>query len=263
MVRRILRRIVPPGIRRAIRARLVAAPHVAPPVIPPAAPPVVPVENKEIVPPRTREMGDVFSEVYDSGIWGRRGSRSGFGSDLKQTAIIQVEVPKLLNEFEVRSLLDIPCGDFFWMREVDLAIEQYIGADVVSELIKANQSDFGNETREFRRLDLSRDSLPSVDMILSRDVLVHFSFADIVSAIDNIRRSGARYFLTTTFTDPRDNIDIHTGEWRALNLQRAPLNFPEPLRLITEGCTEAGGDFADKCLGLWRVADLPDLRSRL
>jgi hypothetical protein len=28
--------------------------------------------------------------------------------------------------------------------------------------------------------------------------------------------------------------------------------------VINEGCTEAGGDYADKSLALWRVGDLPD-----
>jgi hypothetical protein len=44
-----------------------------------------------------------------------------------------------------------------------------------------------------------------------------------------------------------------------LNLQLPPFNFPAPLRLIEENCTEDGGKYADKSLGLWRLSDLPDL----
>jgi hypothetical protein len=42
-----------------------------------------------------------------------------------------------------------------------------------------------------------------------------------------------------------------------LNLQYAPFLFPAPLAVINESCTEAGGDYADKSLALWRVEDLP------
>ena len=37
----------------------------------------------------------------------------------------------------------------------------------------------------------------------------------------------------------------------------APFNFPPPLRLVNENCTEGDGAYGDKCLGLWRLADLP------
>ena len=39
-------------------------------------------------------------------------------------------------------MLDIPCGDFYWMKEVDLKDIEYIGADIVDELIKKNNDKF-------------------------------------------------------------------------------------------------------------------------
>jgi hypothetical protein len=92
-----------------------------------------------------------------------------------------------------------------------------------------------------------------VDLILCRDLLVHLSFHDIKSALSNIFESGSRFVLTTTFPTRDINRDIETGQWRPLNLQRPPFSFPPPIRLITERCTELGGQWADKCLGLWEV----------
>lgn len=105
-------------------------------------------------------------------------------------------------------------------------------------------------------LDLTRDRLPTVDLVLCRDCLVHLSFAQAQQALANIAASGARYLLTTTFTGRSENADIPTGKWRALNLQRPPFNLPQPLELINERCTEKDGRYADKSLGLWPVADL-------
>jgi hypothetical protein len=48
-----------------------------------------------------------------------------------------------------------------------------------------------------------------------------------------------------------------TGDWRPINLERAPFNWPAPVELIVEECTESGGVFADKSLGLWRIDALP------
>lgn len=76
---------------------------------------------------------------------------------------------------------------------------------------------------------------------------------------ENIKRSGSGLLLTTTFRELATNRDIEDGDWRALNLQRAPFFFPEPAAVIVEGCDEAGGDYADKALALWPVAQLPSL----
>jgi hypothetical protein len=65
--------------------------------------------------------------------------------------------------------------------------------------------------------------------------------------------------LTTTFPEHDQNSDIVDGDWRLLNLQRAPFLFPGPLRLINERCTEADGAYDDKSLGLWRIDSIPQL----
>jgi hypothetical protein len=72
-------------------------------------------------------------------------------------------------------------------------------------------------------------------------------------------RSGIPYLLTTTFPRGEANEDIVTGDWRVLDLERAPFHLPAPLRILNEGCTEGSGVFADKSLGLWRTEALRDL----
>jgi hypothetical protein len=104
------------------------------------------------------------------------------------------------------------------------------------------------------RLNLCADPLPEADLIFTRDCLVHLSFADIAKAVANVKASGATWWLTTTFPGCTQNRDIFTGDWRKVNLQLPPFNFPPPERLISEQCTQPHGE--DKSLGLWRVADL-------
>ena len=96
--------------------------------------------------------------------------------------------------------------------------------------------------------------MPRCDAILCRDALVHLSFANIERALANFRRSGADWLITTTFPGWQTNADCEDGDWRALNFERAPFNWDAPLELINENCTEAGGGWRDKSLGVWRLA---------
>ncbi|MCF6178565.1 MAG: hypothetical protein L3J63_04130, partial [Geopsychrobacter sp.] len=162
----------------------------------------------------------------------------------------------LLRQLEIKSFVDAPCGDWMWMKEVDLPVEHYIGLDIVEALVEKNQQAFGNSKISFQSMNLADADLPKADLIFSRDCLVHLSFEDSLNVLANFKRSGARYLLTTTFTARKKNEDLGSGFWRPLNKQLAPFNFPEPLELINEGCTEGNKLFADKCLGLWSLQDL-------
>ena len=48
------------------------------------------------------------------------------------------ELPNLLQEFKVESMLDIPCGDFYWLKEVNLDFLTYTCADIVEHIIQEN-----------------------------------------------------------------------------------------------------------------------------
>lgn len=135
---------------------------------------------------------------------------------------------------------------------------EYVGADFLPEIIEGNARYSLPGQRDFRVLDILTSVLPRADLVLCRDCLVHFAFADIAHAIANVRASGGTWLLTTTFPGQTENVDIRTGDWRPLDLERAPFNWPRPVELINELCTEGGGLFADKSLGLWRITDLPD-----
>jgi SAM-dependent methyltransferase len=204
----------------------------------------------------TASVEATFTKKYHRHQARHMDSLSGPGSDLAQTAAVRQRLPGLLREFNCSSLLDLPCGDFYWMNTLELDVD-YVGGDIVAELIERNQRTFQGARRRFLRLDLQHDDLPVADLVLCRDCLVHFSNRDIVLALNNLKRSGSRYLLTTTFVDRDRNSDIVTGKWRPLNLQRPPFGLPAPLELIDEAHPEAR--YRDKHLGLWRIDDIPAL----
>jgi hypothetical protein len=205
----------------------------------------------------TRAEG-VFRAKFVTNAWGGVESRSGSGSDAEQTRVLVAELPQLFRKFGIGSMLDVPCGDFQWMRDVDLAGIRYVGADIVPEVVEGNQS-FARDGVRFLSLDLLRSGLPPADLVLVRDCLVHLPYGDIFQGLRNLCRSGGTYVLTTTFPDHKVNSDIRLGGWRPLNLELAPFGFPPPRHFINEHCREGAGRYADKSLGLWRLSDIEPL----
>lgn len=199
---------------------------------------------------------EVFRDIYQNNTWGDEQSASGKGSNLEQTETIREVLPALLAQFEIRSILDLPCGDYYWMNHTDLCGVDYIGGDIVPDLIEQNRKTYQQPGVQFEILNVIEDTLPSVDLLFCRDCLVHLSEQNVFAAIENIKRSGITWLLTTTFPDTTENKDILTGQWRRINLETVPYSFPAPATKLLEDFP-GDGDFADKSLALWRVSDLP------
>jgi hypothetical protein len=195
-----------------------------------------------------------FNEIYLTNAFNGRESRSGGGSSLFQTRKICKAIPKLIQDLDIHHLLDVPCGDWNWMQYVDLGDIRYTGGDVVKNVVDQNNAAYGNETRCFKQLNVVTDPIPHVDLILCRDGLVHMNFSDGLSAIEQFRKSGTKWLLSTTFTDRDSNCELYEGlGWRPLNLEKPPYNLGKAELYIIEGCTEDNGHYSDKSLGLWRI----------
>lgn len=197
---------------------------------------------------------DLFTRIYKTNHWLSQESISGPGSELKVTTTMRQELSKLIKRFGITSIADAPCGDCNWMRHVDIGSCRYIGIDIVQELIENNIKFFG-PAREFRHLNLIENVIEKVDLIICRDMLAHLTNEQIFAALRNFKQSGSKYILVTTNLMSQYNPDIaHAGDWRKLNLELAPFNFPRPLALIEEDVPfewERG-----KHLALWFLDDL-------
>jgi len=193
-----------------------------------------------------------FARIHATNLWGAATSRAVLGSEPTATERVATALPAVLARCGVRTLLDAPCGETRWLRA--LPGVRVIGVDIVPAVIEQARRTTGGD---FRLADVTSDALPRADAILCRDCLVHLSFANIARVVANFRASGATWLLTTTFTDWDANADCADGDWRALNLTRAPFGWPAPVEIIDEGCIEGDGAWADKVIGVWRLADLP------
>jgi len=196
----------------------------------------------------------IFTRIFQTGGWRSRESASGPGSTVRITGTIRALIPDLIDKYKLQTILDIPCGDFNWMKEVDLSSVNYLGADLVADLVAQNNEKYARDNVKFTKLDLAVDLLPRVDMVLTRDCLVHLSFTECLQAISNIKKSDSKYLLATTFPALTAHEDIVTGGFRKLNLALEPFNFPLPLELYSENHDVMINPH--KCLGLWDISQL-------
>ena len=73
-----------------------------------------------------------FNIIYDTNYWSDGQSRSGSGSNLESTKSIKSHLPKIIKDFEIKSIFDAPCGDLNWMQEILKTIDiNYHGSDSV------------------------------------------------------------------------------------------------------------------------------------
>lgn len=204
-----------------------------------------------------KNTSKVFTNIYVENTWGSIESVSGKGSETKHTQVLLKKLDPLLKKMEIKSVLDAPCGDYNWMKDLNKSNLDYTGMDIVEDLV----SDLNLKYREisnirFQTGNILSDELPKVDLIFCRDCLVHFSFEDIFKALRNFKNSGSTYLLTTTYIHRGKNNQIQTGGWRAINLEKAPINFPKPRRIIWENNLDDQGMYHDKCMALWNLNDL-------
>jgi hypothetical protein len=191
-------------------------------------------------------LANKFTHIYRKNLFNGSVSLSGNGSDLGQTSELRLKLPNLIKSLNVRTLLDIPCGDLYWISKIDLNNVTYIGADIVPDLVALNSEKYGSAFKNFIVLDLSREVPPKVDLIFCRDLFVHLSTRDIKSALQNISKSKSTYLAMTRGVG-----------WRPINFQLEPWVFQDPLYLINEKCSEENGLWGDKSIGVWRISDLP------
>ena len=205
------------------------------------------------------ERQQTFAGYHYAGLLRGDETLSGPGSTIAQTAVIARTLPALLKSLGVHSLLDAGCGDFNWMRRLELDLDRYVGVDIVPELIALNRKRHSGPRRDFACLDFACADLPRADAVLCRDTLVHYPLDTARAVLRNIRRSGADYLIVTTFPGRGPNGNIPLGGWRPLDMEARPFAFPPPLHLIVENCTEMNGSYADKSLGVWALSDLVSL----
>lgn len=170
-----------------------------------------------------------FTEIFKSNAWGGSDSVSGTGSSLEATELLRSSLPSIFKELRINSIFDAPCGDFSWFKLIISSNDiEYIGADIVSNLVENNNLQNTNDNISFIKMDITENEFPRVDLMFCRDCLFHLSFNDIRKVLVNFVNSDIEYLMTTTHINLNEfeNSDIATGDYRKIDLFSEPFCFP-------------------------------------
>lgn len=203
-----------------------------------------------------RHKEKAFEHIYRENMWSSGESRSGGGSEISATATIRKTLPLIWKKFNVKIFLDVPCGDFNWMNTVDKAGIEYIGGDVVEEVVKQNNEQYSTLLIRFKKINITTDALPKADMIFCKDCLQHLSNENVLKALQNFKRSGAKYLMVTSYPLTLRNHDILDGDYRPLNLLKKPFNLPKNYIFKVREKSKNSGVEIDKTMYLWKICDI-------
>jgi hypothetical protein len=198
-----------------------------------------------------------FEEIYARKKWGDPAAGhpiSGSGSQLHYTLNLRKKLPIIISKFNVKTIFDCPCGDFNWMREVDLQSVNYTGGDIVQKIVDLNNELYSCSKVNFIKFDIVENHPPAVDLMIVRDCFIHFPRWATKKALSNIRKSKVKYILTTTTSSSEKSVNnnINFGDWTWLNLRKSPYHLPAPILKIKE-------EENKKFICLWRTDQIPEL----
>ena len=166
----------------------------------------------------------IFDSIYASNAWH---AGSGIGSTEENTRQYRWFLQNFLRANNIKSVLDVGCGDWQHSRHIDWSGIEYLGIDV-SAVVLAGTRNFTRPGITFEQLNAITDPLPSVDLLVTKDVLQHWSNADILAFLPKL--TSARMALITNGFHPdgmpRLNADITAGLWRPVDLRLPPFNLP-------------------------------------
>ena len=144
----------------------------------------------------------IFDNIYVNGVWGKDehgNATSGSGSQTQYIVDSYVAAVKtILEENDIRTMVDLGCGDFnVGSRFLDLC-DKYVACDISNVILEANKQKFKFDHLEFKKLDLTVDMLPIGDIAFVRQVLQHLSNHDVKRFVDKLNQEKHFKYLLVT-----------------------------------------------------------------
>lgn len=206
-----------------------------------------------------------FEVIYKYSYWriDKNESLSGYGSSFAATENLLKDLINFINKENIKTIFDVPCGDFYWMKKLNFSNLKYTGGDIVTDLILDNISKNKNSNVNFLQFDILNNIPGTFDLIMNRDCLVHFKDRDVIIALKNLKQSKSKFFASTIYPNINRNINSNLPDnWRPLNLCIEPFNLPKPYILLNDKektQKNLPNITQEKYLAVWKLNDLSHL----
>jgi SAM-dependent methyltransferase len=188
----------------------------------------------------TGNIEKTFSDIYQNQRWGK-GAGSGEGSDLARNQTYLRLIEKFIRDREIKSVVDLGCGDWQFSRQIDWSGASYVGVDVVPSVIQDLNAQYARPGVRFVHGDVVTCDLPDADLAISKDVLQHlpnelilkflrrlgrFKYAILTNDRRQYHLPGWRNLWNLWPTDiTRPNMEISGGGYRPVRLREPPFKL--------------------------------------
>lgn len=164
----------------------------------------------------------IFNKIYEENVWE---FGSGYGSIPENTEQYRWFLNNFIRTNNIKTVLDVGCGDWQISRMMDWTGLNYIGVDV-SDVVLNNTKQFSSSYVKFIELDAVDDDLPSADLLIIKDVMQHWNMNDIFKFIPKLKTFSKALIINDPLNvDFPYNVDIDAGGYRPLDLSIEPFNL--------------------------------------
>lgn len=193
---------------------------------------------------------EVFGRIAAANAWGSKETISGPGSTLEACSPILKKLPVWFARYHIQKIADLGCGDFNWLRRLDFSGLEYDGYDVATLAI-ARASLHATRNIRFQVADILEISVPKVDLVILKDVLIHLPNSEGISILDKIRKN-ARYLAATSYPGYRNELrkSLKAGEFAPVDLEVTPFSIGMPLEAVN---VPHKSETSAKLFAIWRL----------
>ena len=184
---------------------------------------------------------DVFEKIYEEKWWGisdAKNHKYSSGDGTRDKEIVGKYIDAVTNFLsknkDLKSGLDLGCGDFSVGVAFCNLFEDYKAMDVAKNVIKENKQFYKSKNARFSVLDLTSGQIPQTEVILVRQVLQHLSNTEIEKFVKNIKGKFQYLIVTESLSKSmffKPNKDINTGPGIRIHKKSGVVLEKEPFNL--------------------------------
>jgi len=171
--------------------------------------------------PSKDELKRMFKRSWSSG----GETPCGQGSTLAHTAVMRAELQKLLWKYGIRRVNDCGCGDFHWVKTLQMSGITYRGYDIIDR----KRRNFPFEVK-----DVVTEALAPCDLVICKDVFIHWTNEMGMAALANFRKCATYLFAETTPGINNTKRMTAPGSFSPVNLVELPFNLGPPMEIIPD-----------------------------